>query len=326
MPIFTRRHRAPGGGYRLTSPQLITIAESSAEEARLYSNTLRGREHLDLHPELMRRMGLARLEQVRVVLSTGETRVMTVEQQYTGPRGQRVGHMHSLAYAQFGVPVGDVSAYLYTGTGVAVRADISDAEAQTLGDHIEYSATTGSDIANDVLVMGPHGGEIERWTDEQAERCYSQLVALGNSVACWGTRGYTPSGSAQTASNRWHTTMVDFNPSNHPMLSALWSRQFAYGVQFHGYAADGTIEVGGKCGDPARNAVKAALEAALTGMGVTVSLANNDNWDGDSDRNALNRLVPAGYTVQLEQGFDVRTAHWQLIADTMATYIDGLIP
>lgn len=302
----------------------ITIYPALAEQVRISTNALRSREHLHLHPDLMARLGLDRLRQVRVELATGEIRVMTVEQQYDGPNGALAGHMHADAYARFGVAVGPVAARIYIGAGAAVRSDISDAEARVLGDHVEY--VIDNSPGDTCLVFGPHGGDIEYRTDDQAIRCYSQLVALGANVAAWGTAGYSPEGSIQTASDRWHTTMVDLHPSDHPMLATLWTRTFLVGVQFHGYAADSTIEIGGRCGDPVRTACKAALDAALVGLGITVILSTNDNWDGDATRNALNRLVPGDLTLQIEQGYDVRVAHWLLIADTMAAFVYSIVP
>jgi len=297
----------------------VTIREALAEQSRINTGTLRKREHITLHPHLLYRMGHKLLRQVRVVLSTGETRVMTVEVSYEDPLGPETARMHADAYSRFGVDVEPVQATIYTGQYAAVDNRLSQVEAEEQGDHIEFIHDNGVDTG--LWVNAPHGGQIERWTDIQVEYIYTELKALGKQVTAWGTLGYTI--NDQSPTDRWHTTAVDFHPDSYPLLAGPWARTFSHGIGVHGYSGVNTIELGGLAGAGEKAALTAALQAAIPGL--TVNAAAHDDIDGDSPRNITNRLVPSDYTFQLEQSWDVRRDHWQDVADVIVDYFKVLL-
>src|SRR5262249_6708029 len=92
------------------------------------------------------------------------------------------------------------------------------------------------------IAIAPHGGEIERHTDEQAVEAVRQLCAAGLPGSSWLCKGYGD--PAKGAFDRWHITSTDLNPACFPLLQALMSRRFCCGIAFHGFnRAEGEADV-----------------------------------------------------------------------------------
>ena len=114
------------------------------------------------------------------------------------------------------------------------------------------------------VVIAPHGGMIEKPTDEQAAAVISQLRTAGFPASMWVCKGFGD--ATKGASDRWHITSDDIHPASFPLLGSLMSRRFFYGVAFHGFAQQGDeadIYIGGAA--PRR--LKEALQTALNGLG-----------------------------------------------------------
>ena len=62
----------------------------------------------------------------------------------------------------------------------------SDAEAETNNEFVERLEDNGTHTG--LIVIAPHGGDIERHTDQQAERVASRLAAKG--VSSWRCKGW----------------------------------------------------------------------------------------------------------------------------------------
>jgi phage replication-related protein YjqB (UPF0714/DUF867 family) len=301
------------------TPWRVTIKEALAEQVRINTGVLRRREHLTLHPHLLHRMGHPLMTQVFVTLDTGEARVMTVEQPYTDGDGWRTARMNADSYGYFGVPVGPVGATIFGGVTAAVNDTLSDAEAQAQGGHIEVLDDDGVDDA--MLIMAPHGGDMEDYTSLQALRFYAAMIALGKECVCYQTRGYSI--TAMDPSAKWHTTMVDFNTTSFPLLGNVATRLYTYCCSFHGFTDVMKIELGGRAPDVDKNIVKAALEAAIPGL--TVSLNPDPTIEGNSMRNPINRYCSGDRSMQLEQSYDVRRDYWEDVTDVMVAYYAALI-
>ena len=72
-------------------------------------------------------------------------------------------------------------------------------------------------------MIAPHGGDIERHTDEQAEQVASRLVAkAGSSWRCKGWKG------GAGALVRWHITSTDVSAPSFPRLDLVISRGFTH--------------------------------------------------------------------------------------------------
>ena len=177
-----------------------------------------------------------------------------------------------------------------------------------------------------LLVLAPHGGDIEPFTDDQAEHVRDLLADIG--VSCWRCQGFKPHGGAVA---RWHITSTDISSASFPRLATVDGRGFRHAVSFHGFATDADrpdVLVGGAAPDPFKWVVRAVIGAALDGTGLRVEIAGpGDPLGGDEDRNLVNRLTADGRSgIQVEQQPHARTGtlpgstvpRWQAIAAAVA--------
>jgi phage replication-related protein YjqB (UPF0714/DUF867 family) len=191
-----------------------------------------------------------------------------------------------------------------------VDPDLCDTDARDAGELVERLDDDGSQAH--LIAIAPHGGAIEKHTDEQAERVRTRLgpqLASSWRVKGWGTNG--------GAFARWHITSNDLDPASFPLLGSVISRRFAHAVAFHGFDDEPGVIIGGTA--PAvlkerlRHAIRQVLPAAL---GVRVALPT-ERFGGDDPNNIVNRLGPCG-AIQLEQGPRARRDHGCDIADAVA--------
>ena len=195
----------------------------------------------------------------------------------------------------------------------------SDAEAEASSEFIERLGDDGTHTG--LIVIAPHGGDIERHTDEQAERVASRLGA--RSVSSWRCKGWKRGGGA---SDRWHITSTDIHEASFPRLNSVISRGFTHAVAFHGVDAP-EILIGGAAPASLKEEIRTAINAAIAGSGIPVRIASADeSVGGDSPRNIVNRLTANGANgIQIEQSLDARTNHWQDIADAVAKVYDAKV-
>lgn len=171
----------------------------------------------------------------------------------------------------------------------------------------------------DMLIMAPHGGMMENYTDELAKRFYEGLVTTNSKDASlWYCIGHQDALGAYAA---WHITSVDINEINFGYLNTLSSRTYDYAVTIHGYGEDDVL-VGGGASDTLKNAVKAALDGISWSYTVTV-VGEGDEYGGVHEDNIVNRYSSAG--VQLEIPYNARRDYWQDIADALTNYYKTLI-
>ena len=178
-----------------------------------------------------------------------------------------------------------------------------------------------------LIVLAPHGGDIERFTDRQAERVRDLLADLG--VTCWQCRGWKPGGGAAA---RWHITSTDIDAASFPRLSTVAGRGFRHAVSFHGFAAEDAarpdVLVGGAAPDPLKRVMRAVIADAVAGTGLRVEIAAAaDPLGGAEAANLVNRLTIARQGgIQIEQQLRAREGtlpggavpRWQAIAAAVA--------
>jgi hypothetical protein len=118
-----------------------------------------------------------------------------------------------------------------------------------------------------LIVIAPHGGDIEPFTDLQAEHVRDLLCDLG--VSCWRCKGWKPAGGAAT---RWHITSTDISTASFPQLATAAADGFRHAVSFHGFIEEGRpdILVGGAAPDSLKRVVRAVIAEAVAGP-VSVS-------------------------------------------------------
>jgi phage replication-related protein YjqB (UPF0714/DUF867 family) len=170
-----------------------------------------------------------------------------------------------------------------------------------------------------LIVIAPHGGDIEEYTDEQAEHVGKQLSS--KSVSVWVCKGFKEGGGAF---DRWHITSTDISEKSFPKLKTLFGRQFEYAVAFHGWGRD-SICIGGRMPDPPdllKKEIKEAIEDAVSGSGIDVSTEGDGcpaNFNGNNEENIVNRLGTIG--IQIEQSEEARKCYGIQIADAVANVI-----
>ena len=193
----------------------------------------------------------------------------------------------------------------------------SDAEAESNSEFVERLQDDGAHTG--LIVIAPHGGDIERHTDEQAERVASRLAA--RAVSSWRCKGWKRGGGAF---DRWHITSTDIHEASFPRLNAVIFRGFTHAVAFHGADAP-EILIGGAAPGALKEEIRTAINASIAGSGIPVRIASPDEgFGGDSPRNVVNRLTANGVNgIQIEQSLAARSNHGQDIADAVASVYES---
>lgn len=162
------------------------------------------------------------------------------------------------------------------------------------------------------LVMAPHGGDIERHTDTQAEAARDALAS-----SSWICKGWSNAG----AWNRWHVTSTEITPSRFPSLLEFGERKWQHSVAFHGFG-ETYILVGGRAPRVVIDAIVERIEMAV-GSTIAVKLAGDEPNAGRSSRNIVNALSDDG-GIQIEQSMLARSKYGIAIAIAVADVLRDL--
>jgi phage replication-related protein YjqB (UPF0714/DUF867 family) len=189
-------------------------------------------------------------------------------------------------------------------------ADLCDTDARDAGELVERLEDDG--CQTHLIAIAPHGGEIEKHTDEQAERVVERLGR--HAASAWRAKGWKPLGGAF---ERWHITSTDLDPACFPLLDSVMNRRFEHAVAFHGFDDEPGVLIGGTATGELKERLRRAIERVLPStLAVRVALPD-ERYGGDDPRNIVNRLSPCG-GIQIEQGLTPREAHGRDIADAVA--------
>lgn len=184
-----------------------------------------------------------------------------------------------------------------------------------LGEFLEETSSSQTDF----LVLAPHGGAVEGYTDELAQELYDELtVSYSKDASAWYCIGYQ---SELGAFDAWHITSTDLSENSFPYLDDVSGRTYDYAVSIHGYSG-GDVLVGGGCSTAHKEDVKDALDAISWSYTVTV-VGAGDAYGGTDPANIVNRYSSCG--VQLELPFSARQSYWQDIAGALADLYQTLI-
>ena len=191
-----------------------------------------------------------------------------------------------------------------------VDPDLSDREARDAGELVErLDDDPGSQTQ--LMVIAPHGGDIEEHTDEQAYLMRRRLRAFG--AWAWVCKGWASDG----AFARWHITSTDLSPGSFPLLARMLRAPFAHAVSFHGFNDEPGVLIGGTAPAEVKERLRQAIEQVLpAGLDVRVALPR-ERFGGDDPNNIVNRLSPCG-GIQIEQVPIPRDDHGYAIADAVA--------
>ena len=202
----------------------------------------------------------------------------------------------------------------------AVTTGVSEATLQSNNDYGCFLDETDS-VHTGLVATAPHGGVIESYTDEQAERVYSQLSGASKDVSAWRCKGFQ---SAIGAFDAWHITSTEISRDSFPLLDSIGDRGFEYAVSFHGYSGS-DILVGGAAPSALKESVADAIQEAV-GEAYTVQVVSSGEYAGTSAANFVNWLTDGGDGgVQIEQPYGARSGYWQDIADAVADVFAALL-
>jgi len=203
-----------------------------------------------------------------------------------------------------------------------------DEPAKSMGEFIEKLHEVQN---HKLIVIAPHGGNIEPWTDVEAEYVANQF---GDRASLWLCKGFSsrkPNGdSNEDASERWHITSTQISEKSFPKLNTIIGDNptFDYSIAFHGWT-ENSICVGGNPNNPdadlkcdIRGAIMKALEAN-SDIKVHVSPCPDGNFNGDSPENIVNRL--GTNSIQIEQSFTARKKYHDKIAEAVVNVIGSRI-
>jgi phage replication-related protein YjqB (UPF0714/DUF867 family) len=208
---------------------------------------------------------------------------------------------------------------------VGPHPNLTVGQARACGELVERLRDNGRQ--RELIVIAPHGGDIERHTDDQAEQVASRLAA--KAVSSWRCKGWKGGGGAFA---RWHITSTDISAASFPRLDLVISRGFTHAVAFHGFEdpeVDTDVLVGGGAPDELKQEIAGAIDRATAGSGLRVRVAEpEDNFGGDDERNVVNRLTAEGGSgIQIEQSPAARSQRrWERIADAVAAVYDTRLP
>lgn len=178
------------------------------------------------------------------------------------------------------------------------------AEAEDSSEFIENLADNGHN--HRLVIIAPHGGNIEKYTDEQAEHIGRKLSS--EYVSEWICNGFH-------SERRWCIciTSTDICEESFPKLNTIIRRNFEYSVAFHGWDND-SVCIGGTIPKDARLQIKIAIEKTVRGHGIIVIDSNDESgvlcleeFNGNDPKNIVNHLSTKG--LQIEQSIHTRKCY-----------------
>jgi phage replication-related protein YjqB (UPF0714/DUF867 family) len=193
-----------------------------------------------------------------------------------------------------------------------IDSQVTDAGITENGGFVECRTDNGHHRG--LIAIAPHGGDIERHTDEQAERVREQLAS--KCISVWVCQGFKEGG----AFDSFHTTSTDISPESFPKLKTAIGRHFKYAVAFHGFSQD-SICIGGSAPPDLKLQIKEAINK-MPDFDIEVKTDEEGcpgGVDGTDPRNIVNRLAING--IQIEQSKDARKFYGMQIADAVAKVV-----
>jgi phage replication-related protein YjqB (UPF0714/DUF867 family) len=123
-----------------------------------------------------------------------------------------------------------------------------------------------------LVVIAPHGGEIEENTDEQAEYVWSRLSP--HRMSLWTCKGFSSEGRSD-AFERWHITSTEISEKLFPKFNTIFGPKFEYSIAFHGWKQD-SICVGGSTNNVLKGEIKDKIKSALKAKGSNIDARDSD--------------------------------------------------
>lgn len=193
------------------------------------------KEHCSADPKKLATVGRALGHQVRIKRNDSEYGLYTISQaRQESP--DNIARMGETGRKQLGTS----DEFVATLNSQVTHPTYNDDDAKTKNEFVERLKDNGTHTG--LVVIAPHGGDIEPHTDQQAERVASRLVA--KEASSWLCRGWW--NGQGDAVDHWHITSTDIHEASFPRLNSIISRLFTYAVAFHGFHKP-EILIGGGC-------------------------------------------------------------------------------
>jgi phage replication-related protein YjqB (UPF0714/DUF867 family) len=201
---------------------------------------------------------------------------------------------------------------------------LTDAEAEARSEFIENVTDNGDN--HKLIVIAPHGGNIEKYTDEQAEHVVQKLSS--KYVSTWICKGFKKGGGAF---DRWHITSTDINEESFSKLKAIIAQiiargKFEYSVAFHGWTNhnNNTICIGGSMRwTGLKEKIRDKIVDVVRGSDIVVNTDHEHtcppDFNGNDAENIVTRL--GINSLQIEQSEEARKCYGIDIADVVADVI-----
>lgn len=306
----------PPGGETGTTRQAVTSQQIDVLKATTGMLDYLTSENCTIDDELRNNLGLAVGQQflLTVKSDTDKYGLVTIHSDYEDGSDNDDIRMRLDGRERFDQS-GSFDAYAAVWAPVHGQTDSWLSSNDEMGEFKEETSSSQTDI----IIMAPHGGVIEGYTDELADRLYAGLsVTNSKDASLWYCIGYQ---SAIGAYDAWHITSTDIDEASFPYLDDLSGRSYDYAVTVHGYSGS-EILVGGGASTAFKADVKDALDSISWSYTVTV-VGDGDAYGGTSIDNIVNRYSSTG--VQLEIPYAARRDHWEDIADALVDFYAVLI-
>ncbi|EDM77261.1 hypothetical protein PPSIR1_17415 [Plesiocystis pacifica SIR-1] len=170
---------APAGLERMRGTNPPTTTSVQVWRSRKNQPIVSREEHLSIDPALTAYLSLG--DQCRVIRDTGEYALYTVGQIRNENPDSRV-RMGMGARCRLGT----TNTFNATLSTTVVAQGLSDQEASAQNEFVERLVDDGH--SQSFIAIAPHGGFIERYTDDQAELMQSSLAGKG--ASSWLCKGY----------------------------------------------------------------------------------------------------------------------------------------
>jgi phage replication-related protein YjqB (UPF0714/DUF867 family) len=199
-----------------------------------------------------------------------------------------------------------------------VQANVVDTAPPCEGARFFEVADAGCQVY--CVVIAPHGGDIEKRTDDEAMHFGAALASSRVPVTVWTCKGFGD--GLAGAFDRWHITSTDLHPASFPRLQRIATRKFQYGVAFHGFArrpGEADVYIGGGAPEPLKAEIRSALQEAGLPLEIRVATETDDpKFQGRSPDNLINRLAAQG--IHIEQSARARTFDLQIATAIAGVY------
>lgn len=184
-------------------------------------------------------------------------------------------------------------------------------ETDTHGTFEEFSY---SNSKSDILLLAPHGGQVEPNTDTQA----LLIQKYSTTPSVWGTRGIT-NGDYNVAYNRWHTTESTHPLTVFPLYQNLLNSHYTAALSFHVMSEEGVI-IGGQAPEEVRESLQKQLQQVFPSKNIRLGVKGEPRA-GMKDNNFVNS-INADYAIHIEESKDIAMNHPTRFARAISEWLN----